>query len=70
MNNEFMTNMFIDAVQNAKREWIKTFVQTETLAKPMRDFVDLQGKYTKELAGVSTTINNALGEVIAKQVKS
>lgn len=60
-----MTNTFIDTVQNAKREWIKTFVQTESLAKPMRDFVDLQGKYTKDLANVTSEINTAIGEVLA-----
>jgi hypothetical protein len=70
MNNEYMTNMFIDAVQNAKREWIKTFVKTEDLAKPMNDFVTAQATYTKEFAKTMATFNNAVGDVIAKSVKA
>lgn len=68
--NTYITNMFIDAVQNAKREWINTFVKTEEFAKPLTAFVDAQTAYTKELAKTATDFNNAVGDAIAKTVKT
>jgi len=68
--NTYMTNMFIDAVQNTKREWIKTFVKTESLAKPMNDFVNAQTTYTKELAKTASDIGNAVGTTVADAIKS
>jgi len=68
--NTYMTNMFIDAVQNAKREWIKTFVKTESLAKPMNNFVDAQTTYTKELAKTATDMGDAVGATVADAIKA
>lgn len=35
-------NSFIDTVQGAKTQFVKTFVQDESLAKPIQAFVDQQ----------------------------
>lgn len=70
MANTFMTNMFIDTMQNAQREWIKTFVKTETLAAPMNALVDAQEAYAKAVVTSSEKLGNAIGDAVAKAVKA
>ena len=55
---------FIDTIQNAKKTFVKTFVQNETIARAMNDFVDAQSAYTKDAVkvGITTTAT------IAKEV--
>ena len=43
-------NTFIDTVQGAKSQIVKTFVQDETLAKSIQAFVDSQTAFTKQVA--------------------
>jgi hypothetical protein len=38
----------VDAVQNAKKQFVSTFVQHEQFAKVLNGFVDAQAAYTKE----------------------
>ena len=37
----------VDAVQNAKKQFVSTFVQHEQFAKVLNGFVDAQAEYTK-----------------------
>ena len=32
MNNDYMTNMFIDTIQNAKKTWVDTWVKDESIS--------------------------------------
>lgn len=43
-------NTFIDTVQGAKTQIVKTFVKDETLAKSIQAFVDSQTTFTKQVA--------------------
>jgi len=48
----FTLDATIDAVQNGKKQFVKTFVQNETAATAMNDFIDAQAEYTKKAAKV------------------
>lgn len=37
----------VDAIQNAKKQFVSTFVQHEQFAKVLNGFVDAQAEYTK-----------------------
>lgn len=53
----FTIDATIDAVQTAKKQFVSTFVQNETVAKALNDFVDAQSDYTKK--AVKTTVDAA-----------
>lgn len=67
--NEYMTNMWIDTIQNAKRTWVDTWVKDEAMAKPLNTFINSQTEFTKEAMKQSTAFANAAGEMMAKVVK-
>ena len=48
----FTIDSTIDAVQTAKKQWVKTFIQNATVAQAMNSFVDAQAAYTKQAAKV------------------
>jgi hypothetical protein len=43
-------NTAIDSFQGAKKQFVKTFVTNEELAKPLNTFVDAQTSYAKAVA--------------------
>jgi len=55
---------FIDTVQSAKKDWVKTFVTHEAVAKAMNDYIDTQTDYTK----VAVKATNSFATVISKEV--
>lgn len=59
-------NTFIDTIQDAKKQIVKTFVQDESLAKTINDFVDSQRAFTKQVA--KTTFDVSI-ETAQKAVK-
>ena len=48
----FTLDATIDAVQNGKKQFVKTFVQNEKIAEAMNTFIDEQAAYTKKAAKV------------------
>jgi hypothetical protein len=48
----FTIDATIDAVQTGKKQFVKTFVQNETAATAMNEFIDAQAAYTKKAAKV------------------
>ena len=50
----FTLDATIDAVQNGKKQFVKTFVQNEKVADAMNTFIDEQAAYTKKAAKVGT----------------
>ena len=50
----FTLDATIDAVQNGKKQFVKTFVQNEKIAEAMNTFIDEQAAYTKKAAKVGT----------------
>ncbi len=49
------TDAAIEAVQNAKKAAVKTFVTNEALAKSFNEVIDAQSEYTKQF--VNTLFN-------------
>jgi len=69
MNNDYMTNMFIDMIQNAKKIFVDTWVKDEAMSKPLNDFIKSQTEFTKLAAKSTTDFANAVGEAMAKVTK-
>lgn len=61
----FTSEAIIDAVQNSKKQFVKTFVTNETVAAAMNSFVDAQAEYTKRAAKVGEdTVTVLLAEAV------
>jgi hypothetical protein len=59
----FTLDATIDAVQNGKKQFVKTFVQNEKVADAMNKFIDEQASYTKKAAKVgSETMTTLVAE--------
>lgn len=59
----FNMDFMVDAVQNSKKTFIKTFVTNEKIATSLNDFVDSQTSYTKNAVKATTTMmTDVLGE--------
>ena len=69
MNNDYMTNMFIDMVQNAKKTFVDTWVKDEAMSKPLNDFIKSQTEFTTLAAKSTPDFANAVGEAMAKVTK-
>lgn len=69
MNNEYMTNMFIDTIQNAKKTFVDTWIKDQALATPMHAFIKAQTEFTKEAMKQTNLVANAAGEAMAKDKK-
>ena len=48
----FTVDSTVDTVQGAKKQFVKTFVQNETAATAMNEFIDAQAEYTKKATKV------------------
>ena len=53
----FTIDATIDTIQGAKKQFVNTFVQNETVAKALNEFVDAQSEYTKK--AMKTTMDTA-----------
>ena len=61
----FTLDATIDAVQNGKKQFVKTFVQNEKIAEAMNTFIDEQAAYTKKAAKVgSETMTTLTSEMV------
>jgi len=61
----FTLDATIDAVQNGKKQFVKTFVQNEKIAEAMNTFIDEQATYTKKAAKVGTdTVATLTSEMV------
>jgi len=61
----FTLDATIDAVQNGKKQFVKTFVQNEKVAAAMNTFIDEQAAYTKKAAKVGTdTVATLTSEMV------
>ena len=69
----FTVDATIDTVQGAKKQFVKTFVQNETAATAMNEFIDAQADYTKKADKVSidtfTTLASETTKVIQNSMK-
>lgn len=67
--NEYMTNMWIDMIQNAKKTWVDTWVKDEAMSKPLHNFIKAQTEFTKEAMKQTDAFANAVGVAMARVVK-
>lgn len=67
--NPYATNMWIDAIQGAKRTFVDVWVKDQTIAKPLHDFITVQTSFTKEAVMHTNTWANAVGDAMAKVMK-
>lgn len=63
----FTTDAIIDAVQTAKKTWVKTFVTNDHIAGAMNEFVDNQTEYTKKAVKATT---DAATQIASETVKA
>lgn len=67
--NEYMTNMWIDTIQNAKKTWVDTWIKDEAMSKPLHEFIKVQTEFTKDAMKQTHAFANAAGEAMAKVMK-
>lgn len=66
----FTPEAMIDAVQNGKKQFVKTFVQNETAARAMNEFIDAQADYTKRAARVGMDTMTTLSTEAVKAAQN
>ena len=61
----FTTDAIIDAVQNTQKTFVKTFVQNETVADAMTQYIDAQSETSKKVARATTDmLTKVTGETV------
>lgn len=68
-STDYLSNVWIDAVQNAKTTWVNTWVKDEAMSAPLHEFIKLQTEFTKETMKHTTAFSNAAGSAMANMVK-
>lgn len=66
----FTIDATIDAVQNGKKQFVKTFVQNEAAAAAMNEFIEAQAEYTKKAAKVGMDTFTVLSSEAVKSVQN
>jgi len=66
----FTVDATIDTVQGAKKQFVKTFVQNETAATAMNEFIDVQAEYTKKAAKVGMDTFTVLASETTKAMQN
>jgi hypothetical protein len=66
----FTVDATIDTVQGAKKQFVKTFVQNETAATAMNEFIDAQAEYTKKAAKVGIDTFTVLASETTKAMQN
>lgn len=66
----FTIDATIDAVQNGKKQFVKTFVQNEAAATAMNEFIEAQAEYTKKAAKVGMDTFTVLASETTKAMQN
>ena len=66
----FTIDATIDAVQNGKKQFVKTFVQNEAAATAMNEFIEAQAEYTKKAAKVGVDTFTTLSSEAVKTMQN
>lgn len=66
----FTIDATIDAVQNGKKQFVKTFVQNEAAAAAMNSFIEAQAEYTKKAAKVGVDTFTTLSTEAVKTMQN
>lgn len=55
------TNLVVDNIQNAKKQFVETFIFDDKVKEPLKDMVETQRDYAKEVnRSVSQLFNTAM----------
>jgi len=54
----------VDGIQNAKKQFVSTFVQHEQFAKVLNGFIDAQASYTKDAITAGTVAATGVQEIL------
>jgi|TARA_B110000503_G_scaffold4158_1_gene5529 hypothetical protein len=65
----FTPDNFVDAVQAAKKTWVKTFITNDHIAESMNHFVDSQADYTKKAFKATSDAAKEIATETVKAVK-
>ena len=65
----FTADTFIDSIQLAKKEAVKTFVKNEDIAKSLTAYVDAETAFAKQTAKVTTETAASLASETTKAVE-
>lgn len=66
----FTVDATIDAVQNGKKQFVKTFVQNEAAAAAMNLFIEAQAEYTKKAMAVGVDTFTTLSTEAVKSMQN
>jgi len=69
-STDYLTNVWIDAIQNAKTTWVNTWVKDEEMSAPLHAFIKAQTEFTKEAMKQTNAFSNAAGTAMATTIKS
>lgn len=61
-----MINTFIDTVQSAKSQALKTFVTNEPVRKSLQSLIDAQTTFAKQVAKSASELTNVAAETLSK----
>ncbi len=59
-----IANTFIDTVQGAKTQFVKTFVSNEAVAKPLNTYIDAQTSFAKKVAAEANSFFTTVGMAV------
>ena len=65
----FALNTFIDTIQNAKKQFVTTFVTDKELQKPLFAFVESQTDFIKQIVKKSEELANQTKDAFTKNLK-
>ena len=64
----YYADMAIDAIQSGKTAWLSTFVQEESVRKPIQQFVDAQTAFTKQITKSWYDVTGAASKALVEKV--
>ena len=65
----FALDTFIDTIQNAKKQFVTTFVTDKELQKPLFAFVEAQTDFVKQIVKTNEALTNQTKDAFTKALK-
>jgi len=65
----FALDTFIDTIQNAKKQFVTTFVTDKELQKPLFAFVEAQTDFVKQIVKTNEALTNQTKDAFTKTLK-
>jgi uncharacterized protein YueI len=59
-------NIFVDTVQTAKTNTLKSMITDEKVRAPLQSFIDAQTSFTKEMIRIADGVYNQFAEQVEK----